>query len=169
MLKTKLPEAISTVKEAKLFLSELYNNNESFHPEDDANDIVWQTTEPNEDERKQLNKLMDDIYNLEGNNGKHDASILFCPCEYLLSLDPDYMKMMQEDETDYFKQCIKNKQQFKGFNLVNYKSKIASSIQKEIDSTHIFKNGKFVSSTDATKETNSLDRAKEKIIKVLLA
>ena len=38
-MKTKLPEKISTVQEAKAFLSDLYYNNESYHPEDSAHGI----------------------------------------------------------------------------------------------------------------------------------
>lgn len=63
-------------------------NSEAFHPEDDAHDILWDLENvPTYEECEQLNKLMDDIYNLPGNDGKHDNSIAFCPCGFLLDLN----------------------------------------------------------------------------------
>jgi hypothetical protein len=77
-MKTKLPTAISTLKEAKEFLDELFKNNEGFHPEDDACDLVWNLPNeqiPNTSECRHLNRLMNDIYGIDG----------FDPCEYILS------------------------------------------------------------------------------------
>ncbi len=88
-MKTKLPKEILNVHQAKLFLSELHRNVESFHPEDDATDINWQLPEedmPSISEAKLLNKLMEEIYNLPGNKG-HRSKLLFDPCKYLLDLD----------------------------------------------------------------------------------
>jgi hypothetical protein len=82
-MKTTLPAAINTIGEAENFLTSLHNNNEAFHPEDDATDLVGDLFTQSEGE--QLNKLMNDIYNLEGNNGNH-ATPIFDPCEFLLSL-----------------------------------------------------------------------------------
>jgi len=83
--KTTLPEAINTIPEAKKFLRELYNNGESYHPEDDAKDILWISCgQPTTRQATKLNKLMDDIYNLEGNDGNH-ATPIFCPCGFLLN------------------------------------------------------------------------------------
>lgn len=84
-MKTTLPQAIETIEQAKAFLTDLYNNNEIYHPEDDAHDIVWETVNPTEQEREQLNKLMEDIYNLDGNNGNHYKP-KFDPCDFLLTL-----------------------------------------------------------------------------------
>lgn len=86
-MKTKLPTAISTVDEAKAFLTELVTNGEAFHCEDDARDIVWNLPaeqQPTLPQCDLLNKLMNDIYNLPGNDGKHDNSIDFCPCAFVL-------------------------------------------------------------------------------------
>lgn len=93
-MKTKLPERISTIDEAKVFLTELYNNGESFHPEDDANDIAWEIGDeiPTHKEAEKLNELMEDIYNLPGNDGRHCGAMVFDPCEFILKLDPDYGK-----------------------------------------------------------------------------
>ena len=84
-MKTILPEAIKTIAQAKDFLSDLVRNGEMYHPEDDAHDIDWQTCEtPTAQECDQLNKLMDDIYDLPGNDGRHCEGIAFDPCEYLI-------------------------------------------------------------------------------------
>ncbi len=75
-MKTKLPPDIMTVQEAKNFLSELHKNDESFHPEDSAHNIIWSTVKPTKKEKDQLDRLMSDIYALGG----------FDPCEYILTL-----------------------------------------------------------------------------------
>lgn len=81
-MKTKLPLAITTIEEAKILLTALNNNGEAFHPEDDANECFDTLTK---EECDQLNKLMGDIYNLDGNESH--LSMIFDPCEYLLMLD----------------------------------------------------------------------------------
>ena len=76
-MKTTLPKEIKSVRKAEMFLTDLFNNNEGYHPEDDAHDIVWNLPEseiPTSKECDQLNKLMEDIYNLDG----------FDPCEFIL-------------------------------------------------------------------------------------
>jgi hypothetical protein len=79
-MKTHLPDSIDNISQAKAFLKELDKNNEEFHPEDDAHDIIWtkvaETDRPTPDECDRLNSLMGDIYKL----GEFD------PCEYLLDL-----------------------------------------------------------------------------------
>lgn len=87
-MKTILPVAITTPEEAKAFLTALSDNGEVFHPEDDAHDIVWNVCPaPTTEEADLLNKLMNDIYNLPGNDGRHIAPMIFDPCEHLLDLD----------------------------------------------------------------------------------
>jgi hypothetical protein len=75
-MKTILPEHITTIEEAEKLLTDLHNNGESFHPEDDANDIIWVCEAPTAQECDHLNVLMSDIYNLNG----------FDPCDFLLNL-----------------------------------------------------------------------------------
>ena len=87
-MKTQLPKEITTIEQAKDFLTDLYNNNETYHPEDDAHDILWETFNPSYEERDQLNKLMDEIYDLDGNNGDH-KNPKFDPCEFLMNLIQD--------------------------------------------------------------------------------
>lgn len=88
-MKTILPSAIETVEQAKAFLTDLFNNNEAYHPEEDAHETKWENKsineQPTEQERDQLNKLMEDIYDLDGNNGNH-RNPKFDPCEFLLNL-----------------------------------------------------------------------------------
>ena len=66
-----------TEEQAKSYLRSLYNNNEEYHPEDDATDILWSMNpedKPTGVEMIQMNKLMDMIYGLPN----------FDPCEWLL-------------------------------------------------------------------------------------
>lgn len=86
-MRTKLPTSIQTIDQAKTFLKELCANNEQYHPEDDAHDISWGTIEtvgdfPTKEERDQLNKLMNEIYGLEGN--ENPDSMIFDPCEFIM-------------------------------------------------------------------------------------
>jgi pimeloyl-CoA synthetase len=75
-MKTALPIKISTIQEAKEFLSDLELHGESFHPEDDAHDIIWHCSEPTDIEKEQLNILMEQIRAIKD----------FDPCEYILDL-----------------------------------------------------------------------------------
>jgi hypothetical protein len=96
-MKTVLPIKISTVDEAKELLTNLYNNDETFHPEDDATTVGntlngdWKPLFTKE-EGEHLNELMGQIYLLDGNNGNH-ATPLFDPCEFLLELDGHVIEM----------------------------------------------------------------------------
>jgi len=87
-MKTTLPEAIRTIDEAKSFITELYQNGESYHPEDDAHEIIWNLPDkqkPTPDQCVQLNKLFNDIYDLvdiQSPVGPHE----FDPCGFLLDL-----------------------------------------------------------------------------------
>jgi hypothetical protein len=85
-MKTIIPETISSIEEAEKFLTDLHNNGETYHPEDDAHMIDWETVEVSDQEKDALNNAMIDIYNLPGNDGRHDSSIIFDPCGFLLSL-----------------------------------------------------------------------------------
>lgn len=77
-MKTVLPVAITTIEQAKAYLTDLYNNGEAYHPEDNAHSIAWSLpVQPTTDEREQLNKLMNDIYALKRID----------PCEFILDLD----------------------------------------------------------------------------------
>ena len=85
-MKTKLPQSIGTIGEAKEFLKELCDNNEQYHPEDDAHDIEWKTElvgdYPTKEERDQMNKLMNEIYALKGN--EDPERMIFDPCEFIM-------------------------------------------------------------------------------------
>lgn len=99
-MKTVLPLAINTVDEAKVFLKALCQNNEQYHPEDDAHDIVWALPadqKPTHNEATHLNRLMDDIYDLPENKGKQGDDLGFCPCGFILEQDPDYVRMHEEN------------------------------------------------------------------------
>lgn len=89
-MKTILPEKITTIPEAQAFLSALVKNGESYHPEDNAHDIIVghdiNTHLFKKHEADHLNRLMEDIYYLEGNNGNHRNPI-FDPCEFLNNIE----------------------------------------------------------------------------------
>lgn len=77
-MKTILPERIETREQAVEFLTQLYQNDEAYHPDDDARDqIDVQSREPlcSHDEGKRLNKLMCDI-----------RRISVDPCDILMDL-----------------------------------------------------------------------------------
>lgn len=83
-MKTKLPETITTVDQAKQFLTELHKNGEAFHCEDDAHDIDFVNCDPTPAEREKLNNLMLDIYWLPGNRAA--GPMEFDPCGFLVDL-----------------------------------------------------------------------------------
>lgn len=94
-MRTTLPAAITTVGEAKAFLAALYCNNEQYHPEDDAHDVLWEDVDVTDEEANQLNKLMEDIYALhECTPKRDDEGILymdFDPCGFLLDLNREVL------------------------------------------------------------------------------
>lgn len=77
-MKTILPTQITTIFDAEAFLRSLHLNDESYHPEDDAHNIIWSkgTDEPTNDECDKLNLLMEEIYALDG----------FDPCGFILDI-----------------------------------------------------------------------------------
>ena len=97
-MKTILPKRIHTKEQAISFLTELHKNGEHYHPEDNAHMICWNLAtkerpyeNPTRYERDQLNQLMEDIYNLDGNKGM-GVNIAFDPCELLNNLDGHIME-----------------------------------------------------------------------------
>ena len=65
-MKTNLNIDITSDLEAIEFLEELCSNNEDFHPEEDAHDIIWNGVAPEhiptKSECDKLNNLMTQIY-----------------------------------------------------------------------------------------------------------
>lgn len=78
-MKTNINITISNSEEAKNFLTELYNNNEAYHPEDSAQNIIDYKTGENiftNIEAFHLDELMNSVY-------EHAD---FDPCELLMDL-----------------------------------------------------------------------------------
>jgi len=73
-MKTAIPTNIDTIQKAKIFLSDLIKNDEEYHPEDNAHDIIWSDINPTAKEMDQLNNAMDQIYELKN----------FDPCLYII-------------------------------------------------------------------------------------
>lgn len=89
-MKTQLPTAITTRLEAEALLTALHSNGEAYHPEDAAGQIISYETHQrlfSDTEAAQLDLLMEQIYNLPGNDGNHAGPLSFDPCEHLLNLD----------------------------------------------------------------------------------
>lgn len=95
-MQTTLPTQITTRQEAQKLLFDLHTNGEAFHPEDDANGLVNSYVLFTKEEGEKLNSLMNQIYELKGNDGRHTEPMIFDPCEYLLSIDEDYIKTFTE-------------------------------------------------------------------------
>ena len=78
-----LPAQINDVADAKALLIMLHENDLLFHCEDDATDCLEGLV--SFEQATQLNKLMDDIYALPGNE---DRAVLatFDPCGFSLEL-----------------------------------------------------------------------------------
>ncbi len=120
-MKTTLPTRINTVAEAQAFLKELYTNGESFHPEDDALNIDWDCDpRPTVDEQFRLNLLMEDIYNLSGNDGRHSGKMIFDPCTCLLELDPEYLQRVADDTEE-----VEDDRIFTAQDMVEFAIKVA--------------------------------------------
>jgi hypothetical protein len=77
-LKTVLPAKITTIEQAKQYLTDLYNNSESYHPEDSASDCLDIDAETG----AKMDELMEQVYGFFSDD--------FDPCGFLLHLDPDY-------------------------------------------------------------------------------
>jgi len=78
-MRTPLPSSITSVPEAQAFLKALYDNNESFHPDENALEIIHSETDQplfTVEEAIAINALLDQISELKD----------FNPCEYLNSL-----------------------------------------------------------------------------------
>jgi len=92
---TTLPAEIKKIPAAKRFLYELFKNGESYHPDDDANELSAELFTPAE--AKQLNKLMADILALEGNEDIHNMA--FDPYGFLLDLNNEVSEYAAWQET----------------------------------------------------------------------
>lgn len=75
-MKTKIPEKIESMEAVNAYLTELHNNDEAYHPEDDAREIDNLFTR---EEGEQLNTAMEQVYAVCNANGAD-------PCEILLRL-----------------------------------------------------------------------------------
>jgi hypothetical protein len=98
-MKTILPEAITTVEEAKAFLKALHDNGEDYHPEDSPETVYNMYTGQRlftDEEAPKVKALIHQIYNLPGNAGKY-PDLEFDPCGYLLELDGH---VMDDDDTE---------------------------------------------------------------------
>lgn len=78
-MKTNLDREINCDQDAEQFLQELIDNNEHYHPEEDAHDIEWLTVNCSFEEAEKLNGLMTRIY-----DGIMMGEITKDPCEYIL-------------------------------------------------------------------------------------
>lgn len=77
MIKTNLKIEITSIDEAKAYLTELTNNGEMYHLEDDAMDIGYADgSYPSHTDKIQMNYLRDKCFSFKG----------FCPIGFVLDL-----------------------------------------------------------------------------------
>jgi len=98
-MKTNLNRTITTQEDAEYFLSELFENGESFHPEDDARNIIKFATGERiftDEEADKLNDLMSSIYEIQDSDEDFDA------CGYLLDLQEEEDRRMKLARPDQF-------------------------------------------------------------------
>lgn len=76
LLNTTLPDSISTIQEAKQYLTDLFNNGEHYHPEDRAADCLEGI---HEQDAHHMDFLMDEVYTYFTANNE-------CPSKFLLDL-----------------------------------------------------------------------------------
>lgn len=81
-LKTRLPDSITSIEEASAWLRDLFNNGETWHCEDNAAECFPKVSRAG---TNQLNKLMQDVYNLPGNDGS-SKDMTFDPCGFIVAL-----------------------------------------------------------------------------------
>jgi len=79
-MRTKLPIELNTLQDVKDYLTALYNNNEHYHPDDNAEDCFPFATH---EETEQMNRLMDKTFEIA-------ASCNFDVYLFILHLNPDY-------------------------------------------------------------------------------
>lgn len=94
----ELPEKISSIDEAKVFLKMLYDKGFDYHPEDSPETVYNMQTGQrlfSDNEAPKIKKLMEDIYSLPGNQVANANDMEFDPCGYLLELGGH---VMEEDE-----------------------------------------------------------------------
>lgn len=84
-MRTILPTEITTVEQAKAFLQALHSNGEAYHPEDNALECFDTSSDEDLDWCRQVNRLMEQVYNLEGNIAAY-PNLAFDPCAYLNEL-----------------------------------------------------------------------------------
>lgn len=80
LLKTTLPEHITSLAEAKAYLTELHKNGEHYHPDDPAADCF---PDLHEQDAHHMDFLMDDVFKFFEESGE---DVYF----FILRLDPDY-------------------------------------------------------------------------------
>lgn len=88
-MKTDLNITINSIESAQKYLQSLKANDELYHPDDNAHDIVWDTAKPTKKEREKLNINMDKV-----------RDFIPDPCGYLLELEGHIL-------TDSFTLCGK--------------------------------------------------------------
>jgi len=73
-MRTNLNRKITSIEDAKAYLSDLQSNNEAYHPDDSADSVEWAVNAPDANECIKLDSLMDACRDF------------LDPCEELLAL-----------------------------------------------------------------------------------
>jgi hypothetical protein len=82
---------ITSLAEARDFLTYLHEQGMSYHPEDSATECIEHLV--SHEEAQEIDRRMDETYQQPWPKDE-------CPCSYLLNLDPDYRARMEQDATE---------------------------------------------------------------------
>lgn len=80
---------ITTLEEARAFLTYLIEQGLSYHPEDSASDCIDHLVTP--EEAQAIDDRTEECYQQDWPEGE-------CPCSHILGHDPDYKAAMQAEE-----------------------------------------------------------------------
>jgi hypothetical protein len=82
---------ITTLEEARAFLTYLHTEGLSYHPEDEASDCISRLVTA--EEAQAISQRMDECYQQEWPKDE-------CPCSHILNLDPEYRARQQEEAAE---------------------------------------------------------------------
>jgi hypothetical protein len=79
---------ITSLQQAQDFLSHLWTEGMSYHPEDSATDCIAHLVSA--EEAQAIDERMEEVYRQAWPEEE-------CPCSHLLNLDPEYRARMEEE------------------------------------------------------------------------
>lgn len=90
-MRTEFTTPITSLKAGRAFLTYLYEQGLSFHPEDSATDCIEHLV--SHAEAQEIDKRIVEIYAQEWPQDE-------CPCSHILDLDPEYKAQRLQEEAE---------------------------------------------------------------------